>query len=179
MVLEVEGGLAAVAIFHILPPAGVEHGTVLLRGKVGTLLEACGTVAGKGEYVGLVLHHGVDNLRHLVGVHTRHSGHHRHSDASAVQHGYLLECDVERAMLAHIVVRRAVAIDAELILLTAITFQTSAVLVGQMERVAEDGERNRLLFDVGEDIPDVWMQKGIASRDVEVREAIDHAAAHV
>ena len=178
MVFQVEGGLATFAVVHVLFPTCIQHLAVLLRRKVCDLFQTCGTVARKGEHVSLVLHHSINDFRHLVGIHARDGSHNGHTDAIVVQHLDLLQSSVERAGLAHEVVRLTVAVDGELVFLTTVKLQLLAVLIGQVKRIAQNGKRDFLRFQHPKDIPYLRVQKRVASRDIEVRKATAHFFAH-
>ena len=63
-------------------------------------------------------------------------------------------------------------VNGKLIFFAAVFFQAAANLVGQVEWIAEDGERNAVLLHQPQQFPEVRVQNRVAAGDVEIRQAV-------
>ena len=67
-------------------------------------------------------------------------------------------------------------VQGKLVFFAAVFLQPAADLVVQVERVAQDGEGNAMLFHKDQQLPEIRVQDGVAAGDVEVGKPVIHPA---
>ena len=171
MVFFVEAGLAAFGlVFLIFLITDIQKLPVVLRCHAGVLFTAGRAVAGESVHICARFHHRVDDIGHFADIGAGNGGHDHRTDARPVDAPDLFQRTVKRARLAEPVVCFPHAVQRKLVLPAAVSLQTHADLVGQVERIAQDGKRNVVLLQKCQQPPKVRVKDRVAAGDVKVRQ---------